>query len=81
MNFGFQPKICNSCHELMQKSMSFHDVATAFVKENDFRNHFFIWVKMNSFMNSLYFFINLLRNAYLTEKRGTVSNTKICYHR
>ena len=42
MNFGFQPKICNSCHELMQKSMSFHDVATAFVKENDFRNHFFI---------------------------------------
>ena len=27
INFKFQPKVCNSCNDLMQKSMSFNDVA------------------------------------------------------
>ena len=27
INFRFQPKVCNGCHGLMQKVMSFYDVA------------------------------------------------------
>ena len=27
MNFRFQSKVCNGCHDLMQKSMSFNDFA------------------------------------------------------
>ena len=34
MNFRFQPEVCNGCHELMQKAMSFNDVAVFSVKEN-----------------------------------------------
>ena len=30
MNFRFQSKVCNGCHDLMQKSMSFNDFANFF---------------------------------------------------
>ena len=26
-NFRFQPKVCNGCHDLTQKAVSFNDVA------------------------------------------------------
>ena len=38
-NFKFQPKICNGCHNLTQKVLSFNDVAIVSVKENDYRTH------------------------------------------
>ena len=37
VNFGFQPKVCDGCHDLMQKAMSFNDVAIVPVKGNDYR--------------------------------------------
>ena len=46
INSRFQPKVCDGCHELMQKTMSFNDVAIVFVKGNYYRIHFFIWVKI-----------------------------------
>ena len=36
INFRFQPEICDGCHDLMQKTMSFNDVANVSVKENDY---------------------------------------------
>ena len=27
INFGFQPELCEGCHDLMQKAMSFNNVA------------------------------------------------------
>ena len=39
-NFRFQPKVCDACHDLMQKGMSFNDVAVVFVNGNDYRIHF-----------------------------------------
>ena len=35
-----QPHLFNGCHDLMQKAMSFNDVAIVSVKGNDYRFHF-----------------------------------------
>ena len=45
INFRFQPKVCNVYHDLMQKVMSFNDVAIVSVKGNDYRIHFWYIIK------------------------------------
>ena len=64
INFKIQPKVCNSCHDLMQKAMSFNDVAIVSVKGNDRRIHLWHMGQDEA--------INLLGNADLTEKSGTL---------
>ena len=39
-NFSYQPHLCNGCHDLMQKAMSFNDVAIISIKGSDYRIHF-----------------------------------------
>ena len=36
INFRFQPEVCDGCHDLMQNTTSFNDVANVSVKENDY---------------------------------------------
>ena len=36
INLKFQPELCNGCHDLTQKAMSFNDVAIITVKGNSF---------------------------------------------
>ena len=36
----------NGCDGLMEKAMSFNDVAIVYVKRSAYRIHFGIWVKM-----------------------------------
>ena len=45
-NLNYEPYICNGCHDLMQKAMSFKNVAIVSVKGNDYRIHFIILIKM-----------------------------------
>ena len=40
VNFRFQPKICNGCHDLIQKAMTFNEVAIFSVKGSNYRNQF-----------------------------------------
>ena len=40
ITYKFQLEVCNCCHDLMQKAMSFINVAIASVKGNDCRIHF-----------------------------------------
>ena len=42
-NFRFQWKVCSGCHDLMQKAMSFNDVAIASIKGNDKGTHFLVY--------------------------------------
>ena len=63
-NFKFRSDVCNSCHDLIQKAMSFNDVATISAKGSDYRTHFWYMSKYET--------INLLRNADLTEKSETL---------
>ena len=46
ISFKYEPYLCNGCHGLMKKSISFNDVAIAYVKGNAYRIHFCIWAKM-----------------------------------
>ena len=34
-NFNYKKKLCNGCHDLMQKSVNFNDVAIVSIKGND----------------------------------------------
>ena len=40
LNFRFQPKLYDSCHNMPQKSMSFNNVAIITDGRNDYRIHF-----------------------------------------
>ena len=64
MSFRFQPEVCNSCHGLMEKSLSFNDATIFTVKENDYRIHFLYMSKDEA--------INFLGNVDLTEKSDTL---------
>ena len=45
INSKFQQNACDSCHDLMQKAVSFNDVATVFIKGNDYRIYFWYMSK------------------------------------
>ena len=34
-NSNYEPHLCNGCHDLMQKAMSFNDVAIVYIKGSD----------------------------------------------
>ena len=59
-NFNFEPYLCNVCHDLMMKAVSFNDVAVVSVKGNDYRIHFYFKSKNNA--------INLLNSSVLSNK-------------
>ena len=39
-NLNYDPYLCNGCHDLMQKTMSFKNVAIISVKGNNYRIQF-----------------------------------------
>ena len=56
----YEPYLCNDCHDLMQKTVSFNIVAVVSVKESDYRIHFCFMSKNDA--------INLLNNSVLSNK-------------
>ena len=44
--FKFEPYVCNGCHDLMQKAMSFNDVAIVSIKGNYYQIYFGILAEM-----------------------------------
>ena len=40
IGFKYEPYLCNRFHDLMQKAMSFNDVAIIYVKDSAYRIHF-----------------------------------------
>ena len=61
-NFNYDPYLCNGCHDLMQKAMSFKNVAIASIKGNDYRIHFWYMSKNDA--------IVLMTNSNLNDKNG-----------
>ena len=43
--FKYEPYLCNSCHDLMQKAINFNDVVIVSIKGNDYRIHFWYMSK------------------------------------
>ena len=62
-NFKYESYLCNSCLGLMQKAMSFNNVASASIKRNDYRIH--PWYMSKDYA------INIMNNSSLNEKAGS----------
>ena len=63
-NFSYQLHLCTGCHDLMQKTQSFNDVATVSVKGNDYRINFWCMSKDDA--------ISIMHNSNLINKKGTL---------
>ena len=61
-NFNYEPYLCNGCHDLMQKAMSFKHVAIVSIKGNDYKVHFWYMSKNDA--------IALMTNFNLNDKNG-----------
>ena len=46
IGFKYESYLCNGYHDLMQKVMSFNNIAIVYVKKNAYRIIFVIWVKI-----------------------------------
>ena len=61
IGFKYKPYLCNGCRDLMQKTMSFNNVAVAYVKENASRINFWYMSKDDA--------INIVNGSNLDDKR------------
>ena len=62
INSKYEPHLYNGCHGLMQKAVSFNDVAIIYIKGSPYRIHFWYMSKEDA--------INMMNNATLIEKMG-----------
>ena len=68
-SFMFQPNVCNRWHDLLLMSLSLSDTAILKVKGSDYHCIISLISKNEA--------INLMQNADMTEKSGTL---KVYYH-
>ena len=64
IGFKYEPYCCNGCHNLMQKAMSFNDVAFVCVKGSAYRIHFCFMSKYDA--------ISIMSNSNLADKTGVL---------
>ena len=63
-SFKFQPNVCNRCHDLLMMSMNLSNIAILNIKGSDY--HYIISLISRTQA------INLMQNADLNEKSGTL---------
>ena len=66
IGFKYEPYLCNGCHDLMQKAMSFNNVAVVYVQGSAYRIHFWYMSKDDA--------INIMNGSNLVNKRGVLLN-------
>ena len=64
IGFKYEPYLCNGCHDLMQKTMSFNDVAIVYVKGSAYRMHFWYMSKNIA--------ISLINDSNLVDVNGVL---------
>ena len=64
IGFKYEQYLCNDCHDLMQKAMSFNNVAIVYVKGSAYRIHFWYMSKDDA--------INIMNGSILLDKRGVL---------
>ena len=60
----YENYLCNGCHDLMQKAMSFNNFAIVYVKGSAYRINFWYMSKDNA--------INIMNGSNLIDKRGVL---------
>ena len=46
IGFKYEKYLCNGSHDLLQKAMSFNNIAIAYIERNAYGIHFWKWSKM-----------------------------------
>ena len=64
IGFKYEPHLCNGCHGIMQKTVSFNDVAIIYVKGSAYRIHFWYMSKDDA--------IIIMNNSSLVDKIGVL---------
>ena len=64
IGFKYDKYLCDGCHDLMQKAMSFNNIAIVYVKENAYRIHFWYMSKDDA--------MNMMNGSILGDKRGVL---------
>ena len=64
IGFKYEKYLCNCCHDLMQKAMSFNNVAIIYVKGSAYRMHFWYMSKDDA--------VNIMNGSIFTDKRGVL---------
>ena len=64
IGFKYEPYLCNGCHGLMQKAISFNDVAIAYVRESAYRIQFWYMSKDDA--------VSIMNNSNLIDKMGVL---------
>ena len=62
--FKYEPYLCDGCHDLMQKAMSFNIIAIVHVKGNAYRIHVWYMSKDDA--------IDIMNGSILTDKIGVL---------
>ena len=61
IGFKYEPYLCNACHDLILKAMTFNDVAVVYVKRSPHRIHFWYMSKDVA--------ISIINNSNLIDKK------------
>ena len=64
VGFKYENYLCNGCHDLMQKAMSFNNIAIVYVKGSAYRIHFWYMSKDDA--------INIMNGSNLVDKKGVL---------
>ena len=64
IGFKYEPYLCNVCHDLKQKAMSFNDVAIIYVKGSACRIFFWYMSKNDA--------ISIMSNSNFVDKKGVL---------
>ena len=64
IGFSYEPYLCNGCHDLMQKAMSFNNIAIVYIKRNAYSIHFWHLSKDDA--------VNIMHGSNLGDKRGVL---------
>ena len=71
IGFKYEHYLCNGCDYLMQKSMSFNNIAIVYVKKSAYRIHFWYMSKDDA--------VNIMTGSNLVDKRGVLEKSFIIY--
>ena len=64
ISFKYEPYLCNGCYDLMQKAMSFNNIAVVYIKGSAYRIHFWCMSKDDA--------INIMNGSNLVNKMGVL---------
>ena len=64
IGFKYEKYLCNGCHDLMQKVMSFDNVALVYIKGSAYRINFWYMSKDDA--------INIMNGSNLTDKSDVI---------